>query len=186
MALSWVEICESAYCETLISLFVHCVISIIVRQIPVRHFPVSHFPVLQFPPCDFVRQFWVLQFPPPPVVRHFPVLQIPVTRPEYNMTSNLSAFSCSPLQTYRWRAVGETVDGRQKNQVYWLYLMPACFHCLAIAFWQLLNTRICYVMRHWRSWRSTAACRRRTDCIRHAKWLQKLADCPHWSNICRC
>ena len=31
-------------------------------------------------------------------------------------------------------------------QVYWLYLMPACFHCLSIAFWQLLNTRICYVM----------------------------------------
>jgi len=29
-------------------------------------------------------------------------------------------------------------------QVYWLYLMPACFHCLAIAFWQLSNTRICY------------------------------------------
>ena len=24
--------------------------------------------------------------------------------------------------------------------------MPACFHCFAIAFWQLLNTRICYVM----------------------------------------
>ena len=23
--------------------------------------------------------------------------------------------------------------------------MPACFHCLAIAFWQLLNTWICYV-----------------------------------------
>jgi len=31
-------------------------------------------------------------------------------------------------------------------QVYWLYLMPACFHCLAIAFWQLLNTRICYML----------------------------------------
>jgi len=29
---------------------------------------------------------------------------------------------------------------------HWLYLMSACFYCLAIAFWQLLNTRICYVM----------------------------------------
>jgi len=28
------------YCETLISPFVHCIISIIVHQIPVRHFPV--------------------------------------------------------------------------------------------------------------------------------------------------
>jgi len=31
-------------------------------------------------------------------------------------------------------------------QVYWLHLMPACFYCLAIAFWQLLSTRICYVV----------------------------------------
>jgi len=41
----WVEICVSAYCETLISLFVHCIISTIVRQISVRHFPVLQIPV---------------------------------------------------------------------------------------------------------------------------------------------
>jgi len=35
----------SAYCETLISLFVHCIISTIVRQISVRHFPVLQIPV---------------------------------------------------------------------------------------------------------------------------------------------
>jgi len=42
---SWVDICESAYCETPMSLFVHCVISIIVRQVPVRHFPFLQIPV---------------------------------------------------------------------------------------------------------------------------------------------
>ena len=69
-AVSWVEICETTYCETLISLFVHWIISIITRQIPIGHFPVRYF---------LFHHFLVLQFPPLRFFRHFPVLQIPVT-----------------------------------------------------------------------------------------------------------
>jgi len=67
------EIYESAYCKTIISVFIQCIVSIIVRQITVRHFPDRHF---------LVRHFPDLQFPARPrflVVPHFSVLQIPVT-----------------------------------------------------------------------------------------------------------
>jgi len=63
-----VEICESAYCETLMSLFVQCIISSIVRQIPVHHFPVLQFPPLQLrpsfsSPANSRRPFWPTSMP---------------------------------------------------------------------------------------------------------------------------
>jgi len=83
---SWVKICESAYCKTLILLFVHCIMSIIVRQIPARHFPVRYFPVPQFPPRDFVS--------------HFSLQQIPVTRGELSRRHALLPPPSPPLSTF--------------------------------------------------------------------------------------
>ena len=55
-------------------------------------------------------------------------------------------------------------------QVYWLYLMSACFHCLAVAFWQLSNTRICYVML----WTCETNCRQRLySSISYLSWKPK-------------